>query len=757
MGLGRPKGAGRRRRLVSGLTLFITAIIAGGVSAGERSAESLTALSERLAPVDSLELIEVGSPVARHGELFISTPIEGEPLTLRLTPSTVRSPEFRVTQIDATGAPRNAPTPEGTTYRGWVEGDPSRAVAASVTERGLTAIIVDPATPGAVWTIEPAARYGGPDDRHVAYYRSDSTMSPAACGVDHDHFDIPSATVPPGAGLDDGSCMRLAEIAFDVDFEYYQRVGSSVNAVVADVEAVMNAMEVLFARDLMVQHEITEIIVRTGEPDPYTTNDPGGLLNAFRAEWNTNQSHIPRDMAHFITGREMDGGIIGLAYVGVVCNTPWAYGLSQFNFDFTTHLHIARHELGHNWGSGHCHDAMCDVMCGNCEDRFSPNAIRIMMDYRNAIGCLDDPGPYPSPIAPRVFPKSGTTLASEPLRFDVLDEAHDANCEPLDIQTWDATSVNGGTIALSPGTGPNGRDELEYVAAPGFEGTDSFTYTIEDTGGLIDTETVTVEVLQYRAPDEPTYAVAGLHASYYHLGPIVSVLPDFDTLTPYDRHVVGAVNWPSSNGEFATSGEVDYVGAVFEGYLEVPADDIYTLSLESDDGSALVIDGRRVVDNDGLHGMREVSGLAALRAGLHFVRIEFFESVGTAGLIARIEGGGLARQIIPAERWLRLPELDLLVEPLVAGRRSTIWTIDAPPDERVYFAYSRTGEGSTYIPELDVTLDLDDPRLLGSAVASNDGLARLSVRPPSNARNTVVWLQSTVRGLASDVELEQIN
>ncbi|BCJ48795.1 hypothetical protein Asp14428_02700 [Actinoplanes sp. NBRC 14428] len=64
------------------------------------------------------------------------------------------------------------------------------------------------------------------------------------------------------------------------------------------------------------------------------------------------------------------------------------------------------------------------------------------------------------------------------------------------------------------------------------------------------------------------------------------------------------------------------------GNITVPADGAYTFRLTSDDGSRLSIDGNRVVDNDGLHGVESKDGTADLTAGTHSVFIEFFEAGG---------------------------------------------------------------------------------------------------------------------------------
>ena len=62
--------------------------------------------------------------------------------------------------------------------------------------------------------------------------------------------------------------------------------------------------------------------------------------------------------------------------------------------------------------------------------------------------------------------------------------------------------------------------------------------------------------------------------------------------------------------------------------LTVQAAGTYTFRLRSDDGSELFIDDQLVVDNDGLHGAEDVDGAIELTAGMHALRINFFEAGG---------------------------------------------------------------------------------------------------------------------------------
>lgn len=80
------------------------------------------------------------------------------------------------------------------------------------------------------------------------------------------------------------------------------------------------------------------------------------------------------------------------------------------------------------------------------------------------------------------------------------------------------------------------------------------------------------------------------------------------------------------------------IGLIFDGYIEIPDDGIYSFYTYSDDGSMLRIGGRLVVDNDGLHSRSERSGQIALQRGLHPIELRYFDTNGgvlEAGMIDR--------------------------------------------------------------------------------------------------------------------------
>jgi len=116
--------------------------------------------------------------------------------------------------------------------------------------------------------------------------------------------------------------------------------------------------------------------------------------------------------------------------------------------------------------------------------------------------------------------------------------------------------------------------------------------------------------------------------------------------------VLAKVDRNDGVNNFLTSGRKDNVGAVIEGLVEVPQTGIWTFGTISDDGSKLWIGGQEVVDNDGLHGDREIKGEIHLEAGLHPIRVEVFERGGAANIQVKYGGPGFDYNIIPKSAWM---------------------------------------------------------------------------------------------------------
>jgi hexosaminidase len=127
----------------------------------------------------------------------------------------------------------------------------------------------------------------------------------------------------------------------------------------------------------------------------------------------------------------------------------------------------------------------------------------------------------------------------------------------------------------------------------------------------------------YRPPLEYTANTPGLSYLLYE-----GRFDDVKAMLATPPKSAGATN---SLGLGQFNRQEDY-GVTWEGFIKVPADGLYQFAVDSDDGSALFIDGEQVVDNDGPHTMTQKDGIIALRQGHHRFRLAFFQRGGSVGL-----------------------------------------------------------------------------------------------------------------------------
>jgi glucose/arabinose dehydrogenase len=170
---------------------------------------------------------------------------------------------------------------------------------------------------------------------------------------------------------------------------------------------------------------------------------------------------------------------------------------------------------------------------------------------------------------------------------------------------------------------------------------------IDHQGDMLisDDHSNTIYKLSYlRSPENPASTVGGLNYSYYE--GYWNVLPDFAGLTPVKTGTV-------TNFSLTPRNRSDHFAFRFTGYVQVPANGLYTFYTSSDDGSKFYIGNTLVVNNDGLHGIRERAGTIRLRAGKHALTVTFFEKTGGEVLNVSYAGPGIAKRAIPTTALFR--------------------------------------------------------------------------------------------------------
>lgn len=367
-----------------------------------------------------LSEVEMAVDAADPGKIDVV--LEGRLLTLDLTPYSMRSEDCKFLVQDEQGV-HAIEAPPVTTYRGAIAGDTEARVWASIVGNRLRALIEE--SDGTSWLIQPApaSALDATPGRHVAYRLTDVTPETRVCGTHGEHAVGMQAPVVPfeelesDVGLRGGPGDGRTQIGFDADYEFYVANGSSAAATVADIEWVMVNVAAIYQSQISdpICYELTGFIVRTTSADPYSSTNSSVLLCQFTNHWNSSVpdsgSGISRDVAHLFTGKELDGSIIGLAWVGTVCDASYSltdcgstgkahYGLSQLISNDANRIQLTAHEIGHNWSACHCNQSGCtggaaDPDCGimnsfvNGSLTFGSRARVAIDNYRDTVAdCL---------------------------------------------------------------------------------------------------------------------------------------------------------------------------------------------------------------------------------------------------------------------------------------------------------------------------------------------------------------------------------
>lgn len=615
----------------------------------------------------------------RGGGVLAGFPLGAKRLVdLELRPIDPFASDAEVSVVGTNGVVRPEPADAGVHFVGSVAGDPDSFALLSVSDAG---------------------EFGYVEVGRRSYVVSSGPAGFALPTASYDLTSIPEHLVRTDAwecattgpekvaqsdaaegGVAGSPPCRQVRIAFETDHEFLQLFGGSTAAAKGYVATLASALTAIYARDVGARLHVRYLRLWQSASDPWSATSTSAQLEQFAGHWNVNMGSITRDLAHFLSGRSLGGGV---AYLPGLCATD-PYGLSANLAGFfptpivnnagnNWDIYVVAHEIGHNFGAPHTHSyappldgcglspadcsaattdtgtimSYCHLCSGgisNIRLEFHPGNIATIVERLDAIGC--------SYVGPAVLPvtvgDSLLAVAGIPATIDVLANELEFNCEPIEIVDFLAATADGATVSRSVGTGPEGRDELTYLIGAGApSGTDYFNYRVRDLSGQEFPATVTVTVAAPRVPENPIGDLPQLSVAYYDLS-APTVLPNFSTLVPFLLDLEPQVAYPSTNGVFASSTRQNNVGAVFSGWIDVPATGVWSFFTESDDGSRLWIGATLVVDNDGIHALTERSGSVALAAGRHPVRIEFFERTGSAGLIASWQGPGVAKAPIPA-------------------------------------------------------------------------------------------------------------
>ena len=592
---------------------------------------------------------------------------DGSTADLRMTRVGAFSPDARIVVME-TGAngqtiERELPLPTISAWRGTVAGFPNSSAFISKSEAGLHGWIRFNGRTEVISSGDPA---GG-----------DAPMIADAMRLPIDPFicENPPAIEeglqddePPMSGFAAAACRQLP-IAVDTDQELLAKFAGNTATASAYVATLFAGINDIYTSDFNVRPSICYLRWWT-TTDPWTiASGTSSQLTEFRTYWNTNMRAQPRSLATLLSARSLGGGVAWLSQVcASTSGSGYGYSVSaNLNGTFpypvisrsssNWDIIVTSHEIGHNMSALHTHEVGVDDCylsdgsgLGACTQRTSGTVmsychlcsggvsnINMYFDSVNIPSVISHVGgkscTSPTVALPVAFADTYAVLEGSTNTFDILANDTNANCEAFTIQGLPASSTLGVPLVINPTGSSSGGPAITYNPGVGVRGTDSFSYFLRDSSSQVSsTVTVSIDVKPVLqdffglANNEP-----GLNSRFYNLTS-PTTLPNFSSLTPYQYGTVPLLVFGSTSGSCAGSGLTDNFGAVFEGWIEAPTEGTYTMSLTSDAGSQLYLDGVLVIDHNGIHTYSEKTGTVYMKAGFHTIRIPFFEATGTCGL-----------------------------------------------------------------------------------------------------------------------------
>ena len=270
----------------------------------------------------------------------------------------------RVEVIEASG-PRALALPDRIYFTGTVAGDSDSLVFLAAGRDRVHGFVV---SRGDVYPFGPDGHGGHRiyDVRDV-----DPTVYPppgdfCANDLHPEEVELPAAVAALAASepvTAATTTLKQADIAIETDYELYAKFGTDT-ATLGYLSSLAAAATAIYERDVAVRLRFSYIRLWATSADPWTATTTSGALTELRNYWNDPANNMaaiagPRTTVHFISGKSVQGGV---AYVNVLCNASYGYGVSQVYgaFDLSQpsqiwDVDVVTHELGHNFGSPHTH------------------------------------------------------------------------------------------------------------------------------------------------------------------------------------------------------------------------------------------------------------------------------------------------------------------------------------------------------------------------------------------------------------------
>ena len=365
----------------------------------------------------------------------VELPATSETLALDVERFAVFAPDAEIVVHGAGGVSR-LPAPANAYFRGSVAGEAGSRVFLEVLESGQTRGVITRAGDDA-FLIDSAETGGGEAHGRLQAMRADAALlkagrEPWQCGQDalppgpqaadlagNPGWDVlagassAAGAEPVAVAAADGEAPQAlpaytARVAIETDYEFYAKFNNATNATNYAGNLIGYA-STIYANEINTALVVQSVSLWSTTSDPWSQTSTLCGLMEFGRYWNLNRTGVSRTIAHFMSGKNLGGGI---AWLGVLCRSAFSasascpgvptdaawgggYGFTAslsgtFNINNPTvmwDIVAVSHEIGHNFNSPHSH----------CYNGIGGSSSPIDQCYGSENGCYTGVASLPGP------------------------------------------------------------------------------------------------------------------------------------------------------------------------------------------------------------------------------------------------------------------------------------------------------------------------------------------------------------------------
>jgi len=165
--------------------------------------------------------------------------------------------------------------------------------------------------------------------------------------------------------------------------------------------------------------------------------------------------------------------------------------------------------------------------------------------------------------------------------------------------------------------------------------------------------------------------------------------------TPALSRTDAEINFNWGNASPGTGVNTNGFAVRWTGYIQVDTTQAYTFVARTDDGVRLWVDDRLIIDRWVNQGARDWTATVNLASGVRYaVRMEYYDSTGTASAILSWQAAGMPRAVFPANRVYQASS----VAPAITSPISDVALVGGPYLYRIASAPAGVSYGATGLP-----------------------------------------------------------